>query len=125
MSLVKYFIIGAICALVDLLLFFFCLHVLSLPWFVSAVISFFLATLLNLVLSKRFVFYSGYRFNRRTEALLVYAASGVGLIFNQLMLYIHIALIHSHLLVAKISATASVFVWNYFARRYLIFGVSR
>lgn len=125
MSLFKYFLAGSLCALVDIGLFASLVYLFRASWFAAAIISFSCATLVNLVLSKRYVFRSGHKFSSLVEALLVYAASGVGLIFNQFMLYIQIIWLGSHLMVAKIAATIAVFGWNYTTRRYFIFGSPR
>ncbi len=108
----------------DIGLFGVLVKVLSFPWFSSALISFLLATTINYLLSVRFVFRSGIRFNQRHEILLVFAVNGLGLAINQGVLWIAIDRMNWEPLLGKVIATGFVFFWNYGIRRHLIFSSS-
>jgi putative flippase GtrA len=107
---------------VDIGLFALFAKGLKLPYLQVAAASFVLATLVNYVLSVRYVFVSGQRFRRRWEVAMVFAVSGVGLAINSGVLWLAVELAHAGLIVAKLVATGVVFFWNYFARRVLVFG---
>jgi len=55
------------------------------------------------------------------EILLTFLASGVGLLLNQLALYLFMRLLGLEVLIAKIGAIGTTFFWNYIARRSFIF----
>jgi putative flippase GtrA len=114
-----------VAACVDIGLFMLCARYLGLPYQPVAAATFTLATLVNYLLSVRYVFVSGARFGRKSEILLVYAVSAVGLGVNALMLWAAVEVLRANLLVAKLAATGTVFFWNYFARRHLVFGAAR
>jgi putative flippase GtrA len=119
--IVRYFAVGATAAAVDLSLFaLFAAH-LGFNYLVVGCVTFLLATAVNYLLSVRFVFRSGVRFARRHEVLLVFAVSAVGLALHQLVLYAGVGLLHVHLLLAKVVATGTVFLWNYGARSRFVF----
>jgi putative flippase GtrA len=97
---------------------------MGLPYLRVAAGTFVLATLVNYVLSVRFVFVSGLRFRRRYEIALVFLVSGIGLALNQAILWACVEFAGLGLLVSKLAATAVVFSWNYLSRRHFIFGAT-
>jgi len=123
--IVRYFVVGGIAALVDWLLFALLNLALGLPWFPAATAGFIAATVVNYLLSIRFVFQSGVRFRRAHELGLVFAVSGVGLLVNQLCMWLLIAHFGAPAMLAKMQATAAVFLWNYSVRYFFIFAAPR
>lgn len=120
-ALVRYFLVGSIAALTDLSLFFLGAQILGFPYLTVGACSFLIATYVNYILSIRLVFQSGIRFSKHHEILLVFLVSGIGLLIHQIALYTGIESFTLPLMVAKISATGIVFLWNFGARRYFIF----
>jgi len=120
-SLVRYGLVGGTAAVVDITLFAIFAKWLGFDYLVVATFSFLLATLVNYVLSIRFVFESGVRFDRYRETTLVYVVSGVGYLVNQAVLYTCVELFGIELMLSKVSATAVVFFWNFGMRSQLIF----
>ena len=118
---VRYFIIGGISALMEFVLFAIFITVFNVEWYYANVVSFILISLVHYVLSIRFVFESGARFAKHQEILLTFLASGVGLLVNQLALYLLMRLLGLEVLIAKIGAIATTFFWNYIARQSFIF----
>ncbi|MDA1330652.1 MAG: GtrA family protein [Chloroflexi bacterium] len=121
MKLIRYFCVGGAAAVVDITLFTALAQFAGFPWFPVAVFSFVVATLVNYFLSINYVFDSSVRFRKRHEVVLVFFASGIGLVANQVILWILIEVQGMHLVAAKIIATGGVFFWNYAARRLFIF----
>jgi len=106
---------------VDIGLFMLFAQHYALPYLRVAAATFVIATLVNYVLSVRFVFVSGVRFRRRSEIALVFAVSAIGLALNQAILALAVEVARIGLLPAKVAATGTVFFWNYFARRRFVF----
>ena len=121
-ALGRYFVVGGIAAVVDIGLFMLFAQYFGMPYLRVAAASFVIATLVNYWLSIRFVFVSGQRFRRRYEMALVFAVSLVGLAFNAGILWLCVEHGHFPLLLAKLTATGTVFFWNFLARRILVFG---
>ena len=124
-NIARYFLVGGTCAAVDIGLFMLFAQLAGLPYLRVAAGSFVAATLLNYFLSVRFVFVSGSRFAPRWELILVFAVSLVGLGINQLILALAVDAWKWPLFFSKVTATGSVFFWNYFARRLIVFGETR
>ena len=121
MRIIRYFFVGGTAAVVDIGLFTLFASYLGFPWLPVSVCTFILATLVNYLLSIRFVFDSGARHKKHVEVLGVFAISTLALLVNQLVLYIAIEQLGWHLVFSKIVATGTVFFWNYFGRSKLIF----
>jgi putative flippase GtrA len=121
-QLVRYFFVGGIAAATDIGLFLVFAQLLGLPYLPVGAGSFLIATGVNYLLSIRYVFRSGSRFGKRQEILLVFLVSGIGLLVHQAVLFIAVEWLNIVLMLAKITATGTVFFWNFGARRYLIFG---
>jgi putative flippase GtrA len=109
---------------VDIGLFMLFARGFGLPYLRVAAATFTVATLLNYFLSVRFVFVSGLRYTPRWELALVFAVSLMGLGINQLILSLGVDRWGFDLLLSKLAATGSVFFWNYFARRLIVFGAT-
>lgn len=121
----RYFAVGGVAACVDISLFMFFAQHMGLPYLRVSAASFVVATLVNYLLSIRFVFVSGQRFRRRWEVALVFLVSGIGLGINQAILAFCVEGLKFSLLFSKLVATGVVFFWNYFARRVFVFGAVR
>ena len=117
----RYFGVGAMAAAVDIALFYLFAKTLGYNYLVVGTLTFIVATLVNYVLSIRYVFRSGVRFARTQEMLLVFAISAVGLALNQLALYAGVSKLGLGLLLSKVCATGAVFMWNYLARARIVF----
>ncbi len=121
MKIVKYFLVGGVAAVVDWLLFYILAVRTGTNYFLAGCLSFTLATTVNYFLSITHVFESGARFRRHQEIAAVFAVSCVGLAINQAILLLFVQWVGVHLMLAKISATGVVFLWNYWARARYIF----
>ena len=120
-KLIRYGFVGGAAALVDWIIFAIFAKYLEYNYLVVATFGFFLATLVNYLLSIRFVFVSGARFNRTQETTLVYVVSGIGYLVNQLTLWTCHEIFGVELMLSKIIATGTVFFWNFGMRAQLIF----
>lgn len=121
MIIARYFLVGGAAAAVDFAFFAVLVKWLGWNWFLSASLSFVLATIFNYLLSIVYVFTSGVRFAKRTEMGLVFLVSALGLAMNQFALWMFFKQLGVDVLVAKLMATGVVFFWNFGIRRYFIF----
>src|SRR6185436_6723738 len=117
---VRYFVVGGISAVFDIGFFYVFAKLFGYHYLAVACVGFVFAVLLNYALSVRFVFTSGVRFSRGRELALVYLVSGVGLALHLLVLYAAADLLGLELMLSKVIATGSVFLWNFLARNYFI-----
>jgi putative flippase GtrA len=121
MKIVRYFFVGGIAAAVDITIFFVFAKLFGFNYLTVGACGFVIATLVNYVLSIRYVFESGARFERKQEVMFVYIVSILGLLWHQAVLFVCVDVLKIELMSSKVTATASVFLWNYITRRYWIF----
>jgi len=121
MRILRYFLVGGVSAAADIAIFSCGVYLLHVPYLLCGVAGFTVATAINYFLSVRFVFASGARFGKLAELALVFFVSAIGLSFNQLTLFLMIGKLGVEAILAKFTATAVVFFWNYFVRAYFVF----
>lgn len=120
-KLVRYFFVGGAAAVVDLSLFFIFARLLGFHYLLVGAGAFTVAAVVNYFLSIRYVFVSGIRFRGHKEFVWVYGVSVVGLLLNQVILYLGVDILHRDMMLTKITAIGLVFGWNYLARKHFIF----
>lgn len=121
LQVVRYFIVGGICALIDLGVFVGLLAATQWHYLIASTIGFILATLVNYKLSIRFVFEQGARYGKHAEILAVYAVSAFSLLVHQGVLFGVVAGFGQHPIAGKCVAMGVAFFWNYLLRKYLVF----
>lgn len=121
LKIVRYFFVGGAAAVVDISLFFLFARILGYHYLLVGAGAFTVAAVVNYFLSIRFVFVSGTRFQGNTEFAWVYVISTIGLVLNQIILYIGIGVLHQDMMLSKIAAIGLVFGWNYLARKHFVF----
>jgi putative flippase GtrA len=124
-KLLRYFFVGGAAASFDLLFFIGFHNGLGFHYLAVGVIGFVLATLLNYVLSVRWVFKSGVRFERNAEVFMVYLVSTIGLAIHATVLVALVELAGIVPLAGKLGAVAAAFFWNFGARNYYVFAEAR
>lgn len=116
---IKFSFVGGTCFLIDYLLLAVLHEVVSLSVLFSSAISFSVSVVANYLLSMRFVFKSQIE-SRKKEFIIFVTLSIIGLLLNQLLMYIGIDILNIHYLIFKILATAVVLVYNYITRKIFI-----
>ena len=120
-KILRYLVIGAIAASVDLIIFSVAIYFFNVTWFLSSVFSTIVSTLAGYYLSICFVFQSEVRYKKYQEMLGVIAISFFAFILHQSLLYFFIEILDVNMILAKVIVIASVFFFNYFSRSRLIF----
>ncbi len=121
----SYFGVGGAAAIVEWITFFV-MDRIGLPYLISTIIAFIVATFVNWFLGRTYTFKdSAFKDKKTKEILLVFLVSAIGLGFNLLLMYLFVDVIgmNTNLLktIAKILATGIVFVWNYLSRKLWIY----
>ena len=120
-ELLRYFVVGGLAFGVDYGSLWLLTEVCGLHYLWSAAIAFLLGLTCNYLLSTHWVFDDRRLENRRVE-FLVFALIGIiGLGLNELFLYVGSDLLHVHYMIAKLVSTGLVFLWNFFARKIILF----
>lgn len=123
---ISYFFVGGISALVEWTCFYL-FSLLDMNYLLATCIAFVFSTTVNLVLGRKWTFKPEESFSRTIgeESILVFVVSGIGLLFNLLLMYIFVDCfkLNTPILktISKILSTGIVFIWNYLIRKYYIY----
>ncbi len=90
-------------------------------YLIAGIAAFLVATLINYLLSIRYVFVSEIRFSKKKEIMWVYIVSLIGMNIDLFVLYVCARICLLDLMVSKILAIFGVFFWNYWARKHFVF----
>lgn len=121
LQVVRYFLVGAVSALIDLAVFATLLATTQWHYLLASTAGFLLATLVNYELCIRFVFEQGARFGKRGEMLAVYAVSVLSLSVQQGVLFGAVEGLGQHPVAGKCLAMGIAFCSNYLLRKHLVF----
>ena len=99
---------------------------LGVPYLISTIMAFLIATLVNWILGRIFTFRnSAYKDKKAKEAFLVFLVSAIGLGFNLLLMYLFVDIIGMNTgilrTLAKVLSTGIVFIWNFLSRKLWIY----
>lgn len=120
-QLFRYCFVGGIAFVADWLVVVILTETL-LHYLVSAAVGFFAGLAVNFVMSKLLVFKADSNKCGKLGEFFIYAAIGiVGLGLTELLMYVFTDIINVHYAVSKIIAAAIVLVWNFFARKVILY----
>jgi putative flippase GtrA len=115
----RYFLVGGICALIDLALFWAFWQASGLRYGAFA-FAFVFSTGTNYYLSVRYVFERAGR-SREQAVFLVYVASAVGVAINLAVFSTLMELFGIHPVLAKVAGIGVGFGWNFASRYFWVF----
>ena len=121
LQLFRYTFVGGFAFLVDFGTLFTLTEFLKIHYLVSAGIAFIFGLIVNYFLSVKWVFNNRVMDNRLLEFLLFTLIGFVGLLLNELFLWILTDIFLIYYLLSKIVTTAIVYFWNFFLRKLLLF----
>jgi putative flippase GtrA len=119
-TFVAYFMVGGVCALVDIGTFSALLDHAGLHYLAAGAISFVISTGINYYLGIRFVFRNFGR-SRRDAILLVYLTSAIAIAIHFSVLSGLVELYGIDPKLAKIAGIGAGFCWNFTSRYFWIF----
>jgi len=120
-QLFRYTFVGGVAFIVDFSSLFIFTEFLNIYYLISAAIAFLLGLTINYILSIVWVFSKRTFRNKRFEFGIFALIGIVGLGFNELFIWFFTEHIHFHYLLSKIVSTVFVYLWNFFARKSILF----
>lgn len=120
-QLLRYTIVGGISFVVDYALLYILTAWFGLYYILSATLSFAAGLTTNYLISIKWVFKRS-KLKNRTAEFIIYAIVGViGLLLNNLLLYIFTDWLLLHYMLSKLVAAAIVLIWNFTGRKIILF----
>ena len=118
----RYVFVGGIATVADWGILYFLTSAAGIHHLVSAVISFLAGLAVNFVLSRFFVFKADEaRFNASAEFIGYGLIGAAGLGITEAIMFVMTDRLSVHYMISKMTATAIVLVWNYIARKKIIY----
>jgi len=124
-QLFRYTFVGGLAFIVDFGLLFFLKEVFSIHYILSATLSFIAGLLVNYFISICWVFTDSKNKNRKIEFLYFGLIGLIGLGLNDILIWFFTDRIGIYYLISKIITAVLVYLWNFFARRYLLFNTNK
>lgn len=117
----RYAIVGGVSFAVDYGLLYVLTECYGFHYLLSATISFIAGLAVNYLISIRWVFGKS-KLSSRAAEFVVYGIIGVvGLLLNNLLLYLFTDHLHLHYMLSKLIAAAIVLAWNFLGRKIILF----
>ncbi len=116
----RYIFVGGFAFLVDAFTLWLCEKWMN--YMIAAAIAFVVGLAANYVLSIWFVFSESEQVTNKIKEFITYVIIGViGLLLTEVIMYILTDLCHLYFLLSKIVAAAIVLVWNFVARKKILY----
>lgn len=116
----KFGVVGVIAFFIDFGLLWLLTSVFGVYYLISATISFTVSVIFNYLASMRYVFTHREDMSRRKEFVIFVILSVVGLIINNVLMWVGVSLLNIYYLIVKIFATAVVTIWNFVTRKIFL-----
>lgn len=116
----KFGIVGVIAFLIDYGLMVALTEFFGVPYLISNTISFTVSVVFNYVASMRYVFERRDDMSRRREFIIFVVLSIIGLILNDLFMWLFVSVWLIDYRIAKIIVTVLVALWNFVTRKIFL-----
>jgi len=117
----KYTLVGGVAFLLDISTLYILTEFFDIHYLISAAAGFILGLTTNYVLSITWVF-KVRRLDSRQKELLIFALIGIlGLTLNEFFIWLFTDVMHLHYMVSKGASTTLVYLWNFIARKFVLF----
>ena len=119
-QIIRFAVAGAIGACIEMSLFFFFVDFTGLHYLAGNLIAISVALVVNYIISQKWVFESG-RYSKGKEFGFFIGVSLVALLLNQFLMWVMVDNLSMHMKLSKILAIGMVAVYNYSAKKFLVF----
>ena len=113
----KFGMVGTFCFCIDYGLMIFLTESHMMTYYASSAVSFIASVVVNYDLSMRFVFVSKEGMSKIQEIMIFITLSMVGLLLNQMIMFLAVELLGMFYAVAKVFATLMVTAYNFISRK--------
>ena len=116
-QIIRFSLVGFLCFFIDYGLLIFLTRVFGVYYLISAAISFTVSVIVNYILSMKYVFRGKDDISKWKELLIFVVLSIIGLLINEVIMYLFTDGMGVKYYISKIAATAVVMVWNFVTRK--------
>lgn len=116
-KIIRFGIVGFIATIIDFVLLFIFKELLNINVIIANTLSFTISVIYNYIASIKYVFDVDKKKNRKIQFILFIIFSVLGLILNNLILYLLTSRLNIYYLLSKVIATIFVIVFNFITRK--------
>ena len=116
----KFGVVGVIAFLIDFGVMVFLTEVFGVPYLISTTVAFIVSVIFNYVASMRYVFVRKEDMSRRREFIIFVALSAIGLVLNDVFMWLLVDLFTIDYRISKIITTVLVALWNFVSRKIFL-----
>lgn len=117
----KFGLVGVFATIIDFAVLTLLTEIFNVHYLNSAAIGFVSSTLFNYVASMKFVFVSKFSKDEKNKELIIFIIlSVVGLLLNQIFMWLFVTQFGIFYMISKIFATVFVMCWNFISRKVWI-----
>lgn len=118
----RYLFVGGTSFLIHFFSFYVFTNILGIYYLISGVLAFLIAVIANYLMSTKWVFNQYNIENRVLEFNIFILISVIGLVINEIVLFIFTDFVGFNHLISLIIAAGVAWFWNFIARRMLFYG---
>ena len=116
-QILKFGVVGVLAFLIDYGVLYVLTEFAGVYYLLSGAISFTVSVTFNYIFSMKYVFSGRAGISRGKEFTIFVVLSILGLLLNQLLMWLGVELLHIYYMVTKIFATAVVMIYNFVTRK--------
>ena len=116
----KFGIVGVIAFVIDYGFMVLFTEVFGVPYLISTTVSFIISVIFNYFASMRFVFKRKDDMSRRREFIIFVVLSVIGLVINDVFMWLMVDFLFIDYRISKIVVTFIVAVWNFVTRKIFL-----
>ncbi len=120
-EIIRFCFVGGVSLILDYAILFALTEFAGIYYLYSSAISFSVTVVFNYWLCVIYVFKDAKKQTPR-QAIIFFATGAVGLVLNQFCMWLFVAVVNLHYLIAKLGATVIVTIWNYLTKRKAVRG---
>ena len=121
LELLRYTFVGGLASIVDIGVLFVLTRFLGVYYLHSATIAFCCGLSISYILSISWVFHERKFKNKVLELGLFTLIGGIGLVCNGVFIWFFTEYAHLHYLLSKMVSALFVFLWNFLAKKFVLF----
>ena len=119
-QLMKFGVVGVIAFIIDFGVMVFLTEVFAVPYLISTTIAFTVSVIFNYVASMRYVFVRKDDMSRRREFIIFVLLSVIGLVLNDVFMWLLVDFFFIDYRISKIITTVLVAIWNFVSRKIFL-----
>lgn len=116
----KFGVVGVIAFIIDFGVMVFLTEVFAVPYLISTTIAFTVSVIFNYVASMRYVFVRKDDMSRRREFIIFVLLSAIGLVLNDVFMWLLVDFFFIDYRISKIITTVLVAIWNFVSRKIFL-----